>query len=570
MAQFCPNCGTRADEGTRFCGKCGTNLGEAPAAAPTPSPAPSSPPAPPPVRTTTTAVAPTPPPAPPPKSGGGCGKVVVIVLIVVGLLIAAGIGGAAYLAYRAKKKIDQVKEAINTGNVNDVANAIGGGPSGKAVDAMPTYPDWTASSSTTLPVDATAPIATPAKGSAMAEKAMGQVLPMRKGLRIITAIQQSAGDYESIKEIRSVNEEGVLMDYSADNIPQPENPFMNEQEKAAAKKVKRSVHSSRKILSADLQSSHEYAESFGEMQPLSMPNTTALGISSSTLNDLLTKGESPFTYQEVGMKGALGGLLGGLAGMTDQMKKNNPNAGTPEDQKAQQAMKDLQNLGKVNCTLKRTDQKIYSFPVLLNDERVQLPAIRANCKSDDGKLAEFYFLNDSQNPLSLTWKVGKSDRLQVVKLEYTQQVSEKAQGGGKTSTSGGAGVDLETSGAAKQLEQKLEQQEKVRIYGIYFDFASAEIKPQSKDVLDEIAAVMNAHPDWKLSVAGHTDNIGGDAFNMQLSQQRADAVKQALVTQYKISPERLTTAGYGASSPVETNDTMEGRARNRRVELSKQ
>ncbi|MBS1866659.1 MAG: OmpA family protein [Acidobacteria bacterium] len=85
----------------------------------------------------------------------------------------------------------------------------------------------------------------------------------------------------------------------------------------------------------------------------------------------------------------------------------------------------------------------------------------------------------------------------------------------------------------------------MRIYGIYFNFASAEIKPQSKPTLDEIAEVMAAYPDWKLNVAGHTDNIGGDAFNLQLSRRRAEAVKTALVTQYKISPDRLTTEGYG-------------------------
>ena len=568
MAQFCPNCGTRADEGTKFCGKCGTNLGEplpASPAAPTPgppAPPPPSPAAPPtPVRPATAAAIP-PQPA---KSGTGCGKIVVIVLLVVGLLIALGICGAIYLGYKAKKKIDQVKEAVNSGNVDDVANAIGGGPS-KAVEEMPTYPDWGGGGSApTLPAEASAPVGA-AAGGGQPEASLGDVLPMRKGLRITTAIQQSAGDYESIKEIRSVTDEGVLMDYSADNIPQPENRFMSEQDKAAAKKVKRSVHTSRKILSADLQNSHEYAESFGEMQALTLPHTTALGISSATLSDLMTKGEAEFSYHDVGLKGALGGLLGGIAGMTDQMNKNNPNGGGAEDQKAQQAMKDLQSFGKVNCRMKRADQKVYSFPVLLNDERVQLPAIRANCKSDDGKLAEFYILNDPQNALSLTWKIGKSDRLQVVKLEYAPVT---LVAGGKSAASGGGG-GLGASSGAKQLEQRLEQQEKVGIYGIYFDFASADIKPQSKPTLDEIAEVMAAHSDWKLNVAGHTDNIGGDAFNLQLSRQRAEAVKTALVTQYKISPERLTTAGYGASSPVETNETMEGRARNRRVELSKQ
>ena len=568
---FCPKCGTKADDGTRFCGKCGANLGEPIPEAPRPTPNPVVPA--PPSAQTAVATPPAPPTqqaAPPKSSGGGCGKAVIIVLVVVGLIAVLVIGGFVYVGYKAKKKYDQVKEAVNSGDVNDVANVLSGNGPAKAADAMPTYPDWSSAGSSAVQPGTIPPAtqATSPSGGA-AEKSMGQVLPMRKGLLITTAIQQSMGDYESMKEITSVTNEGVAMDYSADNIPEAPNPFATDEEKAAAKNRKRSVHSSRNIRAADLQSSHEYAENFGESMPLVIANTTALGISSATLNDLLTKGETPFTYQDTGLKGALGGLLGGIAGMADQMKKDNGQPSTSDDAKARQALKDLQSMGKVNCTLKREDQKIHAFPVLLNGERVLLPAIRASCKSDGGSTAEFYFLNDPQNPLSLTWKVGKSDRLQVVKLEYVQETAAGG-GGGKGAKSGGVGADLASSAGAKELEQKLEQQEKVRIYGIYFDFASAQIKPQSKPTLDEIAAVMNAHPDWKLNVGGHTDNIGGDSFNLQLSQQRAEAVKAALVSQYGISTDRLMTAGYGASSPVETNDTMEGRARNRRVELSKQ
>ena len=69
---------------------------------------------------------------------------------------------------------------------------------------------------------------------------------------------------------------------------------------------------------------------------------------------------------------------------------------------------------------------------------------------------------------------------------------------------------------------------------------------------------------------GHTDNIGGDLYNLDLSKRRATAVKQALVAQYRIAPERLSTGGFGASRPVDTNDTLAGRARNRRVELTRQ
>jgi outer membrane protein OmpA-like peptidoglycan-associated protein len=86
-------------------------------------------------------------------------------------------------------------------------------------------------------------------------------------------------------------------------------------------------------------------------------------------------------------------------------------------------------------------------------------------------------------------------------------------------------------------------------------------------VLREIANALDHNPTWKLRVEGHTDNIGGDDYNMDLSQRRAEAVKQALVTHYHIVAGRLTPQGFGATRPKESNDTLAGRARNRRVEL---
>jgi OOP family OmpA-OmpF porin len=88
--------------------------------------------------------------------------------------------------------------------------------------------------------------------------------------------------------------------------------------------------------------------------------------------------------------------------------------------------------------------------------------------------------------------------------------------------------------------------------------------------VSRLAGILRKHPDWTLSVSGYTDNIGGDAFNLGLSQRRAAAVKDALVSRYNVAPDRLATNGYGASSPIETNETIEGRARNRRVELQRQ
>ncbi len=124
--------------------------------------------------------------------------------------------------------------------------------------------------------------------------------------------------------------------------------------------------------------------------------------------------------------------------------------------------------------------------------------------------------------------------------------------------------------AADDLAEQLEKNGRAKVYDLYFDFASSTLRPESDKVLKEIAQVMRQHPDWKLSVEGHTDNIGGDKSNLELSKHRAAAVVTALAADYGINPTRFSSDGFGASRPVETNDTVEGRARNRRVELVRQ
>jgi OOP family OmpA-OmpF porin len=81
---------------------------------------------------------------------------------------------------------------------------------------------------------------------------------------------------------------------------------------------------------------------------------------------------------------------------------------------------------------------------------------------------------------------------------------------------------------------------------------------------------MAKNPAWNLSVEGHTDNIGGPASNLDKSTRRAAAVRQALVDRHHVTGSRLAPTGFGASGPKETNETLEGRARNRRVELVRQ
>ncbi len=110
----------------------------------------------------------------------------------------------------------------------------------------------------------------------------------------------------------------------------------------------------------------------------------------------------------------------------------------------------------------------------------------------------------------------------------------------------------------------------VAVYGIYFDTGKADIKPESEPTLKEIAKLLQQNPTLKLHVVGHTDNVGNLAANMDLSRRRANAVLQALTTQYGVVTGRLRADGVGPLAPVASNKTEEGRAKNRRVELVEQ
>lgn len=106
--------------------------------------------------------------------------------------------------------------------------------------------------------------------------------------------------------------------------------------------------------------------------------------------------------------------------------------------------------------------------------------------------------------------------------------------------------------------------------GILFATGKAELRPESRPVLKEIAAALKAHADLKVLIEGHTDNVGGAPANLALSDARAAAVKAALVADFGIPAEQITTKGLGGTKPVAPNTTAEGRAQNRRVEVVKQ
>jgi OmpA-OmpF porin, OOP family len=108
------------------------------------------------------------------------------------------------------------------------------------------------------------------------------------------------------------------------------------------------------------------------------------------------------------------------------------------------------------------------------------------------------------------------------------------------------------------------------VNGIYFDTGKSDLKPESDKSLAEIAKLLRNDPSLKVYVVGHTDTDGNLEANMQLSQNRANAVMQALIVKHAIAESRLKAFGNGPYAPVASNDTEEGKAKNRRVELVKQ
>ena len=123
-----------------------------------------------------------------------------------------------------------------------------------------------------------------------------------------------------------------------------------------------------------------------------------------------------------------------------------------------------------------------------------------------------------------------------------------------------------TAYSKEAMEQALATKHHYDLYGIHFDFDKAVIEPDSNALLDDITTALKHFPKWRLRITGHTDSSGKPEYNEELSMNRADAIKQALVER-GIDAARLETLGMGEKQPVASNDTPEGQALNRRVEL---
>jgi OmpA-OmpF porin, OOP family len=129
--------------------------------------------------------------------------------------------------------------------------------------------------------------------------------------------------------------------------------------------------------------------------------------------------------------------------------------------------------------------------------------------------------------------------------------------------------NIRVAAGGRKLYDAIAEKGRVATQGIYFDTGSDRIRPESAPTLKEIGDMLKEHADLKLGIEGHTDNVGNATSNQTLSEKRAEAVRQELISRYGIDAGRLTANGLGSTKPVGPNDTPEGRQNNRRVELVK-
>jgi outer membrane protein OmpA-like peptidoglycan-associated protein len=195
--------------------------------------------------------------------------------------------------------------------------------------------------------------------------------------------------------------------------------------------------------------------------------------------------------------------------------------------------------------------KDMTLPLLVEGQTIQIPVVHATGTFSKGKAkaaGDFYFLDNRNNPILIQYRIQFSGE----KAPRTESIVEVT-----------AGAPFRAA-----MEQALATKRTYDLYGIRFDFGKATIRSDAANLLDQIATSLGNNPLWTLRIVGHTDSIGDPALNQTLSLKRADAIKAALV-QRGIAGARLATEGAGQTQPKATNDTLEGRAVNRRVELAR-
>jgi OmpA family len=376
-------------------------------------------------------------------------------------------------------------------------------------------------------------------GAASGTRATAQVpstiVPLVTGLAVVGSVREPAGDYESVRRVTGIASDRVAFVITADRPGKNGDP-------------PEQIQASRTVLVVDLKSAHtlqpRITSGFNAEEVYA--GTTNSQLSTASLLELRKSGHTSLTFYDEGV----GGVTAADASILEKMI-----AGASGGAVSLDSAKKVGNLAvskggaqfTVSGVMTSVEPGVVPISILVNNAVVALPArhIRGKLTGDEGpRNADVYVLDDPANPILLQFHVGE-DSMTVVRIDWPD------------------------ASTARSMEASLAARKPVDVYGIYFAYNSAEIRAQSDSTLDAIAAMMKRDPTWKLTVNGHTDNVGGDASNLALSRRRSASVKAALVSR-GIAADRLATDGAGASTPKATNATLVGRAQNRRVELSRQ
>jgi outer membrane protein OmpA-like peptidoglycan-associated protein len=340
-------------------------------------------------------------------------------------------------------------------------------------------------------------------------------IPLVAGLALGSTLHSAAGEREDLLEILSADTGGVHYAWHERTITRERDTTTG--------------YRKRFVRASDLAGAPRLDDLFGH-EEVKRPGFTAASVSAAVYRQLRDAGSAPYSI-----------IL------------TPPPAGGADEHAALAALLAPARV-RYKGTLARVSPASEPFPLIVNGRRVSVPSLRLRGSFTDGRRkAEWdaWVLADSTHPLLLK-SVLDDAVFQMVRADLP------AAGG-----SGRAGGPLE----GKLLEQELGASCRLELPGVYFAFGTAAIDPISDRALAEVARVLARHRDWRFTVEGHTDSVGTVAANQALSQRRAEAVLARLGTQHDVDTSGWGAAGYGASRPREPNATIEGRARNRRVEL---
>jgi outer membrane protein OmpA-like peptidoglycan-associated protein len=320
----------------------------------------------------------------------------------------------------------------------------------------------------------------------------------------------------------------------------------------------------RTVRRADIEQSTRMTILYSSTDPIMYAGQTFAETSTKTLTLLKSGADVPFV---LGINGAIGGVLGAVAQAGGAVAAGQSGGALGNVGAAMSMLSSGRTYYR--GALHRVESGPVTVSVLVNGVRTSLPAIHASGTFTFGSQppfhGEFWWLDNPAYPLTLKWVLGPVDSL-VTRIDLPLESSDEAPGSG--SGKAGNSASAATSGIAK-LSAQLDKACHAEVSGIYFNTGSAQILDESKPTLTAVAKLITQSKFAVLTIEGHTDNIGTAQYNQDLSDRRAEAVRKSLVADFAVPAGRLTAKGYGLTRPVETNTTPEGRAHNRRVELSR-